>query len=85
VLFLKRFAGSLYNDIARLVKTAEADPRFKSGYERGEWVVKEFIKAHNEWAEWEWVINLLKEIAHAEFNKKFFKFPDIWGKLKELF
>jgi len=76
--------GQLYDEIEQLVIRAEFNKELPTGYEKGRWVVQEMIKKHNELREWEFVINIIKEIVHAELNNKF-KLPNVWEWLKGRF
>jgi hypothetical protein len=83
-LAVRRIFGRLYDEVEDLVIRAEFNKELPTGYDKGKWVVSEMIKKHNELKEWEFVINIIKELVHAEFNKKL-QLPDVFGWIKRVF
>ena len=66
---IKRVFKHLYDEIFQLCAYAQANMPDDSGYNRGRWVVAQFLDRHNELKEWAFVVEILKEIAHAELKK----------------
>jgi len=67
-IFRKVFK-SLYNEAFRYCAQAQADGTLNTGLERGQFVLRKLIANHNELAEWQFVLVIAREIAHAELSK----------------
>jgi len=66
---IRKVFKHIYDEVYLLCKDAQRDMPNTSGLERGEWVVHKFIANHDEWKEWRFVINIVRECAHAELKK----------------
>jgi len=67
-IFRKVFR-SLFDEAFRLSARAQADGRFKTGFQRGQYVLEQMIENHNELREWQFVLIIAREVAHAELAK----------------
>lgn len=67
-IFRKVFK-SLYDEAYRLAANAQADGTLTTGYARGKWVLDKLIANHNELREWQFVLIIAREVAHAELAK----------------